>query len=88
LPSSIIARRRQLTVMFCDLIGSTARAARLGPDDLRAVVGAYHRCIAKYTGGAVLGYFAILSSVPKLRRSARAITSGQIGAATEFDTIR
>jgi class 3 adenylate cyclase len=40
------AERRQLTVMFCDLVGSTALSARLDPEDLRAVVGAYHRCVA------------------------------------------
>jgi class 3 adenylate cyclase len=40
------AERRQLTVMFCDLVGSTALSARLDPEDLRAVIGAYHRCVA------------------------------------------
>jgi len=35
------AERRQLTVMFCDLVGSTALAARLDPEDLREVIGAY-----------------------------------------------
>jgi class 3 adenylate cyclase len=39
------AERRQLTVMFCDLVGSTALSARLDPEDLRAVIGAYHRCV-------------------------------------------
>jgi class 3 adenylate cyclase len=39
------AERRQLTVMFCDLVGSTP-LARYGPEDLREVTGAYHRCIA------------------------------------------
>ena len=40
------AERRQLTVMFCDLVGSTALSARLDPEDLREVIGAYHRCCA------------------------------------------
>jgi hypothetical protein len=40
------AERRQLSVMFCDLVGSTALSARLDPEDLRAVIGAYHRCVA------------------------------------------
>src|SRR5262249_28741429 len=35
------AERRQLTVMFCDLVGSTALASRLDPEDLRDVIGAY-----------------------------------------------
>ena len=41
------AERRQLTVMFCDLVGSTALSARLDPEDLREVIGAYHRSIAE-----------------------------------------
>src|SRR6516162_283929 len=62
------AERRQLTVMFCDLVGSTALSARLDLEDLRAVIGAYHRCVAKvighgggfvakYMGDGVLAYF-------------------------------
>ena len=39
-----VAERRQLTVMFCDLVGSTALSARLDPEDLRSIIGAYHRC--------------------------------------------
>jgi len=51
--------RRQLTVMFCDLVGSTALSARLDPEDLRAVIGAYHRCMAaviEHAGGFVAKY--------------------------------
>jgi class 3 adenylate cyclase/tetratricopeptide (TPR) repeat protein len=66
--SATFAERRQLTVMFCDLVGSTALSARLDPEDLRAVIGAYHRCaaavieraggfVAKYMGDGVLAYF-------------------------------
>jgi class 3 adenylate cyclase len=62
------AQRRQLTVMFCDLVGSTALSARLDPEDLRGIITAYHRCstelvernggfVAKYMGDRVLGYF-------------------------------
>src|SRR5262249_53646496 len=36
-----VAERRQLTVLFCDLVGSTALAARLDPEDLREIIGAY-----------------------------------------------
>src|SRR5271166_5272192 len=65
-PSS--AERRQLTVMFCDLVGSTALSARLDPEDLREVIAAYHRAVAeavagfdgfvaKYMGDGVLVYF-------------------------------
>ena len=44
------AERRHLTVMFCDLVGSTALAARLDPEDMRALIGAYHSCIAEVIG--------------------------------------
>src|SRR5262245_59006249 len=37
------AERRQLTVMFCDLVGSTALSSRLDPEDLRGIMGSYHR---------------------------------------------
>src|SRR5215468_5140235 len=40
------AERRQLTVMFCDLVGSTARSTLLDPEDLREVMAGYHRCVA------------------------------------------
>ncbi|WP_439357022.1 AAA family ATPase [Bradyrhizobium sp. DASA03007] len=43
--------RRHLTVMFCDLVGSTALAARLDPEDMRALISAYHSCIAEVIGG-------------------------------------
>jgi class 3 adenylate cyclase/predicted ATPase len=62
------AERRQLTVMFVDLVGSTELAARLDPEDMGAVIRAYHRCcseaverwdghVAKYMGDGVLAYF-------------------------------
>jgi class 3 adenylate cyclase/predicted ATPase len=62
------AERRQLTVMFVDLVGSTALAARLDPEDMREIIRAYHqRCarmvadnggfVAKYMGDGVLAYF-------------------------------
>jgi class 3 adenylate cyclase len=38
------AERRQLTVMFCDLVGSTALSVRLDPEDLRGIISAYHHC--------------------------------------------
>src|SRR5215469_14369265 len=41
------AERRQLTVMFTDLVGSTALSTKLDPEDLRAVIGAYHKCVAE-----------------------------------------
>src|SRR5882724_5107744 len=67
-PPPIDAERRQLTVMFCDLVGSTELSARLDPEDLREVIGTYHRAVAqvvagfdgfvaKYMGDGILVYF-------------------------------
>jgi class 3 adenylate cyclase/tetratricopeptide (TPR) repeat protein len=60
--------RRQLTVMFCDLVGSTALSARLDPEEMWRVIASYHACIgevigshqgmiARYMGDGVLAYF-------------------------------
>ncbi len=43
--------RRQLTVLFCDLVGSTALSARLDPEDFSAIIGGYRRCIAETVAG-------------------------------------
>jgi class 3 adenylate cyclase/predicted ATPase len=62
------AERRQVTVMFADLVGSTALSARIDPEDLREVISAYQKCVAetvqrfggfvaKYMGDGVLIYF-------------------------------
>ena len=67
-PPPIDAERRQLTVMFCDLVGSTALSTRFDPEDLRELIGDYHRAVAdtvgrfdgfvaKYMGDGVLIYF-------------------------------
>src|SRR5215472_15696332 len=44
------AERRQLTVMFCDLVGSTALSTRLDPEDLRELIGAYHHAVGETVG--------------------------------------
>jgi class 3 adenylate cyclase/tetratricopeptide (TPR) repeat protein len=62
------AERRQLTIMFCDLVESTALSTRLDPEDLREIISDYHqRCskvivkyggvVARYMGDGVLAYF-------------------------------
>ena len=62
------AERRQVTVLFSDLVGSTALSARMDPEDLREVISAYQKCVAetvqrfggfvaKYMGDGVLVYF-------------------------------
>ncbi|OAF19989.1 adenylate/guanylate cyclase domain-containing protein [Bradyrhizobium neotropicale] len=62
------AERRQLTVMFADLVGSTALSTKLDAEDLREIIGKYHRCcaeqieksggfVARFMGDGVLAYF-------------------------------
>ncbi len=45
--SQASAERRQITVMFSDLVGSTALSARMDPEDLREVISAYQKCVAE-----------------------------------------
>ncbi|TIS53516.1 MAG: hypothetical protein E5W93_15350, partial [Mesorhizobium sp.] len=63
-----VAERRQLTVLFCDLVGSTTLSAELDPEDFRQVIGSYQTAVteevaklggfvAKYMGDGVLVYF-------------------------------
>src|SRR5499426_3952156 len=67
-PGADAAERRQITVMFSDLVGSTALSARMDPEDLREVISAYQKCVAetvgrfggfvaKYMGDGALVYF-------------------------------
>jgi class 3 adenylate cyclase len=48
--ASAEVERRQLTVMFCDLVGSTPLSTRFDPDDLREIVAAYHRYVTDTVG--------------------------------------
>ena len=65
---TVSAERRQLTILFCDLVGSTTLSTQLDHEDMRDAVHAYHRCcsavigaqggfVAKYMGDGVLAYF-------------------------------
>lgn len=67
-PSSGEAERRQLTVMFCDLVGSTALSSKLDPEDMRELISAFQNScrsaiqqfggfIARYMGDGILVYF-------------------------------
>ena len=67
-PPETVAERRQVTVMFSDLVGSTALSARMDPEDLREIISAYQKTVAetvqrfggfvaKYMGDGVLVYF-------------------------------
>src|SRR3954449_8722793 len=99
-PPSIDAERRQLTVMFCDLVGSTALSTRFDPEDLRELIGDYHRAVAetigrfdgfvaKYMGDGVLIYFgypqAVIEAVGRL--PAREDLRMRIGVATGLAVV-
>ena len=67
-PPRDTGERRQVTVMFSDLVGSTALSARMDPEDMREIISAYQKCVAetvrrfdgfvaKYMGDGVLIYF-------------------------------
>src|ERR1700750_2234585 len=67
-PAQVDAERRQLTVMFCDLVGSTELSARLDPEDMGQLVALFHHriaqvidgyqgIVARYMGDGVLAYF-------------------------------
>ena len=68
-----VAERRRLTVMFCDLVGSTALSARLDPEDMRevirsyldacaGVIARYEGFIAKFMGDGIMAYFGYPSA--------------------------
>ena len=88
------AERRQVTVMFSDLVGSTALSARMDPEDLREVISAYQKCVvdtvqrfggfvAKYMGDGVLVYFGY----PQAHEddAERAVRAGLLLVATVSD---
>src|SRR5262249_9026204 len=87
-PKIDTAERRQVTVMFSDLVGSTALSARMDPEDLREVISVYQKCVAetvqrfggfvaKYMGDGVLVYFGY----PQAHEddAERAVRAGSVG---------
>src|SRR5258708_5455212 len=96
----IDAERRQLTVMFCDLVGSTELSARLDPEDLREVIGTYHRAVAqvvagfdgfvaKYMGDGILVYFGYphaLAGFAEPQPAWRVL--GESGVLSRFEAVR
>jgi class 3 adenylate cyclase/tetratricopeptide (TPR) repeat protein len=95
--SSDAAERRQVTVMFSDLVGSTALSARMDPEDLREVISAYHKCVAEtvrrfdgfvaqYLGDGVLVYFgypqAHEDDAERAVRAALALIAAVVGLKT------
>jgi len=95
------AERRHLTVLFCDLVGSTALAARLDPEEMWRVIAAYHACIgevidryqgmiARYMGDGVLAYFgyprAQEDDAEQAVRAALALVDAVANLRTDADT--
>ena len=83
IPRPDVAERRQVTVMFADLVGSTELSARMDPEDLRDVISTYQKCVtetvrrfdgfvAKYMGDGVLAYFGY----PQAHDAERAVRAG------------
>jgi hypothetical protein len=78
------AERRQLTVMFCDLVGSTPLSQRFDPEDLREVIGAYHRCVAdtvaRYAGLSpsisVTAYWSISATLRRMGTTPGGVRAG------------
>jgi class 3 adenylate cyclase len=77
------AERRQVTVMFSDLVGSTALSARMDPEDLREVISAYQKCVAETVqrfGGFVAKYMGDgVWSISAIRRRMKMTPSEQYG---------
>ena len=69
------AERRQVTVMFSDLVSSTALSARMDPEDLREVISAYQKCVAKTVqrfGGSLRStWLTACSSISAIRKRTR-----------------
>jgi class 3 adenylate cyclase len=69
-PAQVGAERRQLTVMFCDLVGSSALSTRYDPEDLRELIGDYHRAVAE-TVGRFDGFVAKYMGDGKMRHTTK-----------------
>ena len=74
------AERRQVTVMFSDLVGSTALSARMDPEDLREVISAYQKCVAETVGASAASWRSTWAmgcwSTSAIRKPTRTTQSG------------
>ena len=95
------SERRHLTVMFCDLVGSSALSVSLDPEDMGRVIASYHSCIdevigrhqgmiARYMGDGVLAYFgyprAQEDDAERAVRAALALVEGVANLRTNVGT--
>jgi class 3 adenylate cyclase len=77
------AERRQLTVMFTDLVGSTALSAKLDPEDMRSVISAYHKCVgetvAQFDGSWPNTWATGCSFISAIRKRTKTMPSARCG---------
>src|SRR5262245_11533630 len=96
-PATPEAERRQLTVMFCDLVGSTPLAEKLDPEDLRQVILAYQQTcadqirrfegyLARYVGDGLLVYFGYPQAHEDDAQRAIRAGLGMVAALPELNT--
>src|SRR4029077_13190219 len=90
------AERRQLTLMFCDLVDSTSLSTRLELEDFRKIIGAYQACggevitkcggfVARYLGDGILAYFGYPHAHEDDAENAVRASLGLIAAVAELD---
>jgi class 3 adenylate cyclase/predicted ATPase len=95
-PLQSSAERRQLTVMFSDIVGSTELSTRLDPEDLQEVIGIYHRCcrdviakfggfVARFMGDGVLAYFGYPQAHEDIAERAVGASLALVAAVTNLD---
>jgi class 3 adenylate cyclase/tetratricopeptide (TPR) repeat protein len=91
------AERRQITVLFSDLVDSTTLSGRMDPEDMRNIIGLYHRCctriiehnggfVAKYMGDGVLAYFGYPQAHEHDAEHAVRAGLALVGAVSELET--
>jgi SAM (Sterile alpha motif) domain-containing protein len=77
------AERRQVTVMFSDLVGSTALSARIDPEDLREVISAYQKCVTETVRASVASspniWVTAFSSISAIRKRTKTTPSAPCG---------
>ena len=84
------AERRQLTVMFCDLVGSTPLSQRFDPEDLREIVGAYYRVVAdtvtRFAASSPNTWAMVCWFTSAIPRHTRTMPSGRCGPGSRSST--
>jgi hypothetical protein len=82
------AERRQVTVMFSDLVGSTALSARMDPEDLREVISAYQSCVAETVGRFGWGGEICRAIIPRRKGSRRTRSPAESSDLAVYRVVR